>query len=133
MEGRDGQISLMRELPPKTILIVEQKEALAQLLVYIISLATSYYPLLASDAHQALAIVEQEPVDLFVLNDDPSYEPNGMDLYEQLHRIPNLEHVPAIMIGATLPQKQIPLGTLVGLSKPFTINDLLVRLHRLLT
>jgi CheY-like chemotaxis protein len=57
---------------------------------------------------------------------------NGIDLYDYLHAHRPLKNIPVIMISANLPQKEINRRHIIGLQKPFEIDDLLTTLKDIL-
>jgi DNA-binding response OmpR family regulator len=116
----------------KTILLVEDDVSIQELLVDLIAQETSYLTRVAVDAAQAIDIAGRTALDLLVMNYRLPGTMNGIELFDQLHRIPSLEHVPAIMVSAALPYEQLATRNIVGMSKPFKINDLLARIHLLL-
>jgi len=57
---------------------------------------------------------------------------NGIDLYDQLHTVKGLEDTPGIMLSAYLPKHEIEKRSLVALSKPFELDELLDTVEKLL-
>jgi len=57
---------------------------------------------------------------------------NGIELYDRLHTTQGLEHVRAIMISANLPQQEIRQRQIVGIRKPFGLDDLLNTIEKVL-
>jgi CheY-like chemotaxis protein len=58
---------------------------------------------------------------------------NGIELYERLHEIPELEQIPAILLTASFPprDRMRKLG-LPLLQKPFDLDELLLAIEQLL-
>ena len=50
---------------------------------------------------------------------------NGIELYDRLHAIKELEHVPAMMVSAYLPEREVQERKIVGMYKPFDLSKLL--------
>jgi CheY-like chemotaxis protein len=113
----------------KTILIIEDDEAISELLRLAIQLETPHLVLLASNGAEALNIVEQINPSL-ILIDYLLPAMNGLDLYDRLHALPRLKMTPVILLSATsnlenlLGQRQISV-----IAKPFDIETLLQTIH----
>jgi CheY-like chemotaxis protein len=58
---------------------------------------------------------------------------NGLDLYDYLHAHKPLKDIPVIMISASLPQQEITRRQLIGMQKPFEIDELITILKQVLT
>jgi len=108
----------------KTILLVEDDSTIGEALTLIISQETPYTGLLASNGIEALGLIQAIEPDLFILDYQLPLM-NGIDLYDQLHAIEALKDIPAIMISAQLPQREIDQRHIIGVSKPFDIDELL--------
>src|SRR5437870_1714880 len=115
----------------KAILVVEDDSGIGTFLIQAITQETSFHALLAADGIQALKVVTQIKPDLFIL-DYQLPRMNGIDLYDQLHALPGLETVPAILISARLPKQEIEIRGLVGMNKPLELDDLLQTIEKLL-
>ena|SRR5579872_1637478 len=124
-----GTVQPMR----KVILIVEDDSAVGDFLVQAITQETSYFPLHVTNSTRALEVTTQLKIDLFLLDYRlPSM--NGLELYTFLHRRPNMETVPAIILTASLEQHkaEIEAHNLIGLDKPVELDDLLLAINKLL-
>ena len=115
----------------KTILIVEDDTFISEVLVLVITQETPYQPLYAPDAFQALVKINEVKPDLFLLDYHLPHM-NGIELYDRLHVTHGLEHVRAIMISANLPQQEIKQREIVGIRKPFGLDDLLDTIEKIL-
>jgi CheY-like chemotaxis protein len=115
----------------KKILIVEDDTFISEVLVLVIAQETPYQPLYVPDAFQALVTVNDVKPDLFLL-DYHLPRMNGIELYDRLHVTQGLEHVRAIMISANLPQQEIKQRQIVGIRKPFGLDDLLDTIEKVL-
>ena len=115
----------------KTILIVEDDTFISEVLVLVITQETPYQPLYAPDAFQALVKINEVKPDLFLL-DYHLPRMNGIELYDRLHATQGLEHVQAIMISANLPQQEIRQRQIIGIRKPFGLDDLLNTIEKIL-
>jgi hypothetical protein len=56
----------------------------------------------------------------------------GLDLYDRLHAIKELEHVPAIIVSAVLPKRELEQRNLIGINKPFDMDRLLDAIEHVL-
>ena len=115
----------------KTILIVEDDTYISEVLVLVISQETPSQALFVPDAFQALVTINDIKPDLFLL-DYHLPRMNGIELYDRLHTTQGLEHVRAIMISANLPQQEIRQRQIVGIPKPFGLDDLLNTIENVL-
>ncbi|TMD61281.1 MAG: response regulator [Chloroflexi bacterium] len=106
------------------ILVVEDDPDIGALLTNIIVQETPYGYVLATDGVQALQIVEEMKPILFIL-DYRLPIMNGIELYDRLHAIKELEHVPAMMVSAYLPEREVQERKIVGMYKPFDLSKLL--------
>jgi len=84
----------------------------------------------ANNPYDAYRVVSSLMPSLFILDYHlPVF--NGIDLYDRLHAIPRLEHVPALIISANVPRHAIQERQLASLSKPFDLEALLEIVHRM--
>ncbi len=117
------------EIPAKTILVVEDDELIGTFLAEAISQETAYHPLLVSDGFEALKVTHDIKPSLFLL-DYRLPKMNGVELYDQLHTREGLETVPAIILSANLPLQELTKHGLVGLKKPFDLDQLLQTIEK---
>ncbi len=108
----------------KTILIVEDDPSIGEMFVQTLADENIYKLLLVTSGTQALEIVKETTPDLLLLD---YHLPNmtGLELYDRLHTMPYLSHIPAILITAGVLQYDIQDRHIVGMSKPVDINKLL--------
>lgn len=113
----------------KTILVVEDDEVTGALISEIIKQETTHHILLARDGFTALELVKEFEArpQLFILD----YRLPGMDgikLYDQLHAIRELDHIPAIILSAAIEEQidQIKTRNIIGLGKPFDTDEFLL-------
>jgi len=80
---------------------------------------------------EALGIIQNTLPDLFLLD---YYLPrmNGLDLYDRLHEIEALSHVPTIFMSANPPLKELKKRNLLSVRKPFNLRELLHTIEWLL-
>ena len=115
----------------KVILVVEDDHDIGEVLVEAITQESPYRAMLAADGSEALRLVEGIKPHLFVLDYHlPGI--NGIELYDKLHAIEGLVTVPALMMSARLPQREIEKRKIIGMNKPIDLDELLQTLDRLL-
>jgi DNA-binding response OmpR family regulator len=117
----------------KAILFVVDDPYIGELLLIATSQETPYQALLAQTSERAIEIVRHVKPALFVLDYFPG-KMNGIDLYDRLHAQQSLEAIPAIFLSANLRelQDEIDHRHLVGLAKPFALDDLLQSIRQAL-
>src|SRR6266487_5338652 len=108
----------------KMILVVEDDPDIGELLDLALTHETPYLALLVVDGLQALQVVKDIKPDLLLL-DYHLPRMNGLELYDYLHATKELEETPAIMLSADLPKKELHQRKLIGLKKPFELDQLL--------
>jgi CheY-like chemotaxis protein len=116
----------------KTVFIVEDDEAIGDLLVQAIEQETSYHAVLASDGFQALKMLRTVKPDLILL-DYGLPGMNGLELYDTIHTVKALKHLPVLIVSAETAriQKEIKERQLPQLQKPFDLANLLQAIERL--
>ncbi len=114
-----------------TILVVEADADIGSLLLEALSEKTSYQMILLTHSLQALEVARGIKPDLFILNYHLP-QVNGIELYDRLHAIKGLKHVPTIMVGADLPEEEMKQRKIVSLKKPFGMDELLDAIQRAL-
>ena len=112
------------EATEQTILIVEDDQDIGVMVATLLELETPYQTRLAQDGQEALTIARDTPPSLLVLDYQlPGI--NGVQLYDHLRTLPGLEHVPAVLMSANLPVEEMKKRKMVGLCKPFDVNELI--------
>ena len=116
----------------KTVFIVEDDEAIGDLLVQAIEQETSYHAVLASDGFQALKMLRTVKPDLILL-DYSLPGMNGIELYDTIHTVKALKHLPVLIVSAETAriQKEAKARQLSQLKKPFEITNLLEAIEQL--
>lgn len=117
--------------PSKTIVVVEDDHYTRNLFKLLLSEETSYTVLPLRNGIETLEAIEEivklQP-NLFLL--DYRLPPmNAISLYDRLHAIKELEHVPAIIITADRPgpaSEELKKRNLTLIYKPFNVSDLLM-------
>ena len=129
------QVQLLKseQTRAKTILVVEDDMDIGSFLSLAIEQETPYQAIVVTDGYQALEMVTQVPVDLLLL-DYTLPTMNGIELYDQLHAMQELEATPAIIFTASLAQHQdvIEQRQIIGLGKPIDLDELLSTIERLI-
>src|SRR5579859_2507224 len=90
----------------KTILVVEDDRSMASFFVEAIKQETSHQALFAFDGHHALKLLFDLKPDLLLL-DYNLPRMNGLDLYDHIHSIKELAHIPALLISARPPLEEV--------------------------
>lgn len=116
-------------IPAKTILVVEDDELIGTFLAEAISQETAYHPLLVSDGFEALRVTHDIKPSLFLL-DYRLPKMSGIELYDQLHAREGFETVPTIILSANLPLEELTKRGLMGLKKPFDLDQLLQAIEK---
>jgi CheY-like chemotaxis protein len=114
-----------------TILVIEDDDSIGTFLVEALSQETSYRAVLVTDGYQALQLVRSVKPSL-VITDYRLPHMNGLELYDMLKSMQSLKDTPAIIMSAQLPVQEVRKRNLVGLNKPFELDDLLNTVERLL-
>jgi PleD family two-component response regulator len=84
----------------KTILVVEDDDAISELITLVLSQETPYSPLVVADASEALRLATCLKVDLFLI-DYQLADMNGFQLYDTLQSMERLQPVPALLLSAS--------------------------------
>jgi DNA-binding NtrC family response regulator len=127
-----------RTLPAKhyapLILIVEDDEDHRALYRQAFRLLTPYYVQVVRNGSQALHFVTQIKPNVFIL-DYRLPDMNGLDLYDQLHAIPGLERIPAIIISGVSSEEAshaIESRHLLRVEKPFDLDAFFITIKQAL-
>ena len=115
----------------KTILVVEDDEAIGTFVVEALIQETPYQALLVTSGKQALKTVQTLKPNL-VLLDYRLPDMNGLEIYDRLHKTKGLENVPAILMSANMPKQRAQQRDIRALSKPFELSELLENIETLL-
>ncbi len=113
------------------ILVIEDDDSIGTFLVEALSQETPYKAILATDGLQALQLVHTVKPSL-VITDYRLPNINGLELYDMLKSMHRLHDTPTIIMSAHLPMQEVRKRNLVGLNKPFELDDLLNTVERLL-
>jgi CheY-like chemotaxis protein len=118
----------------KTILVVEDDEDTAEVLALALAEERAYHVLVVSTASEAVQAATTMQVDLLVI-DYLLAGMNGIELYDKLHALPERQEVPALIISASLEQhaQELQSRNLIGVGKPFDLDELLQIIEQVLT
>lgn len=115
----------------QTVMIVEDDVHIGAFLVEAITEETPYHALLTANGAEALETLQHLRPSLLILDYHlPGID--GLELYDRIHAMPELEDVPAIMMSARLPHHELERRTIVGIHKPFDLDDFLQTVKNLL-
>ena len=113
----------------KTIVVVEDDESNRKVFEMAIASETSYKTVMVSNGDEMLQRVEEiralKPA-LFIL-DYNLPRMNALELYDRLHHLEGLEHIPALIITAEAHEviaTEVSQRNLAMLEKPFDLDDL---------
>jgi CheY-like chemotaxis protein len=108
----------------KTILFIEDHPIFSKIFARIITKYTSHLVVHLEDGREILQAMHEYRPDLLVLDYDlPGM--NGIEIYDLVHNTAAWENIPAIMISASLPMREIRQRKISGLPKPCSSGDLL--------
>jgi CheY-like chemotaxis protein len=114
-----------------TVMIVEDDVHIGAFLVEAITGETPYHALLVVNGIEALETVKHLKPSLMILDYHlPGID--GLELYDRVHAMPEMRETPAIMMSARLPQRELEQRAIVGINKPFDLDDFLQQVKNLL-
>lgn len=120
-----------KQATKNVILIVEDDEDIGHVIVETLLQETAYIPLFVTTGHGALHAVQTIVPALFLLDYQlPSI--TGIQLFDQFQHVPALATVPTIMMSANLPDAELDKRRILGLKKPFDLDDLLAIIEQAL-
>lgn len=112
------------QIQQKSILVIEDDASVGACIVEAITQETPHMAFLVTESQHALSILEEVKPDMILLDYFLPHM-NGLDLYDYFHARKSLKDIPVIIISANLPQQQVHQRHLIGLQKPFELDDLL--------
>lgn len=121
--------------PDITILVAEDDEVAAKLLVYRLSREPGFKIVHCSDGHDALLKAQDTSIDLAILDVNmPGID--GFDLLQRLRKMPRYAGLPIAMLTSLGSERDVVRGLDLGaddyIVKPFSPTELLARVRRLL-
>lgn len=119
---QEEERSLTAKHHAPTILVVEDDKGIRDLFTQAFALLTPYHVQVVRNGPEALHFVTQIKPNLFIL-DYLLSDMDGIQLYDQLHATPGLEHIPAIIISVSLEKvsHEIENRHLLRINKPFDL------------
>jgi len=122
MAHNQEQAVAHEEVQVKTILLVEDDANIGEVLLQAIAQETPHIAILVADGFAALNAIRGVKPHLFIL-DYHLPRMNGIELYDRLHTIPELEGVPTIMLSAHLPVQELKKRKILGMPKPIDLDE----------
>jgi CheY-like chemotaxis protein len=116
----------------KLILVVEDDEVHASMLDQIFKQETPYHVYRAPDGQSAWEMLQDVKPNLIVL-DYLLPGINGLELSDRIRADKALQTLPVLMISAALPSHEMEQRGIIGLQKPFEIDELLHTTRDLIT
>lgn len=116
----------------KTILVVEDDLPMGDVIQLTLSEDASWYSIVITDPRQVMNFMRSNKVDLLLI-DYLLPGMSGVDLYDQIHA--EMPSLPTVIMSASLflHRREIEERNLVGLEKPFELDQLLDMVKTLLT
>jgi CheY-like chemotaxis protein len=125
------EIQIEQRKSQPTVMIVEDDMHIGAFLVEAITGETPYHALLVANGIEALEAVRHLKPGLMILDYHlPGID--GLELYDRVHSMPEMREIPAIMMSARLPQRELEQRDIVGINKPFDLDDFLQQVKNLL-
>ena len=113
------------------MLIVEDDKSIGFVLAKFLSEETPYHALVVTNGPDALQAVKAMRPNLLLL-DYRLPGMSGIELYDHLQRIEGRAGIPVILMSAFLPSQEIAQLHIVGMEKPFDLDDLLQTIMQLI-
>ena len=115
----------------KTVLIVEDNKSIGFVLAKFLSEETPYHALVVTNGSDALQAVRAMRPNLLLL-DYRLPGMNGIELNDQLQSIEGRAGIPVILMSAFLPSQEIAQRHIVGMEKPFDLDELIQTIVQLI-
>jgi CheY-like chemotaxis protein len=101
----------------KTIVYIEDQPIFSKIMLRVLEQYSAYTVIHAPDGTHILHMMRQYKPDLLILDYElPGL--NGIEIYDLVHATEGLEHIPALMVSAELPRREIAKRGIAGLMKP---------------
>ncbi len=124
MQKEQVSVSTTGNLTQKTIILIEDHPILSKIVARILVEHTSHRVIRLSDGLNIIQAMHEHKQDLLILDYDlPGL--NGIEIYDLVHNTAGWEHIPAIMVSASLPVREIRRRKIPGLHKPYGSGELL--------
>lgn len=119
----------------KTILIVEDDDAIGEFIVQVIQQETSYQAIHFADGYEAWARIHNQSLlpNLLILDYNLPHM-TGIEFYDRLHTNKEYEHIPVLIVSAhpQLCRDAAKVRNLACLEKPFALDALLGMIEKLI-
>ena len=122
---------MVKEGEEKTILVVEDDVDIGLFLISALSEDSAYHTLLVPDGMRALDVVSEVKPSLLIL-DYHLPRIDGLEVYDRMHTVKELREIPSIMISANLPERELAKRSIIGIKKPFDLDEFLDLVEKLL-
>lgn len=120
------------EQASKTLFIVEDDDAVREVIAMAIKELTSFQVIVVANAVEAREVVKTLHPDLLVLDYQlPGI--NGLELFEKFRTDPHLKDVPVLLMSASLPRSAQDSLPMAFLEKPFRLEDFLETITHLIS
>jgi CheY-like chemotaxis protein len=131
MQSDVDQHSSNTQSGTKTVLLVEDNAAIAELLVQIIAQETPYRVFAVPDGLQALDMVKNVTPNLLLLD---YWLPtiHGIELYDRLSAMKGLAQIPTIMLSVNPPLREITKRKITYMKKPFDVGQLVQTIQKMI-
>lgn len=106
----------------KTILVVEDDREIGEIIIEVLAGETHHHTYLVTNANAAMKVVNEMTPDLFLL-DYQLPNINGLQLLDQFRTTEKLKGVPVIIMSANLPTCELAKRHIIGLAKPFDLDE----------
>ena len=110
--------------PQKTVLIVEDDEEIGYMLEEVFDMETDFRVIVAKRAREAFKIMRSTLLHLILL-DYQLPDMDGLEVYDRMRNIGEFERIPVVLMSANLPCNELVKRHLLGLAKPFDIDDVI--------
>jgi CheY-like chemotaxis protein len=111
------------------ILIVEDDQAIGEVISTIIVQETPYQSCIVESGNDALHLLQTLKPEVIIL-DYRLPDMTGIDLYDRLQASNDLRTIPVVLTSASNHQDEIEKRDILMLDKPFDIDDLLDAIHQ---
>jgi DNA-binding NtrC family response regulator len=133
MDHDTALVSARQKSAHPMVFVIDADESTGNLLVQVLMQEASCFAFLFTQWTDVLRAVETVKLHLFLL-DYRLPDRNGLELYDQLHALPTVETIPAILFSAgTVPADELHKRQLPFLHKPFNLDELIGTLEHALS
>lgn len=110
---------------------MEDDREIGEVIIEVLLEETQYSAYLATNAHDGLRMMKETKPDLLLLDYQlPSM--TGLQLFDQIRTMEGLQDIPTIMISANLPWSELEKRGIVGLEKPFDLDNFVGLVRKML-